>query len=286
MTFAELDFASILLRSAVYVATIAAAGGVLFYATVRGAAEVGGAIRRQVWFGVLLLLVVEPLRYLQFQLAIGGGDWEVAFDPSMRWLAFETPIGQAALVRIAAALTILVAGLRLWPVRLVAAAAMVASFALEGHTASHEGDGWLPAALIVVHLAVVHWWLGALYPLRAATLVVGDSNIRDLVERFGKFALVGVAALTVAGAALIAVLAGWQFDPTRNHELALGAKLVIFAVILATAAINKLRWTPMLATLPDAGRAGLRASLNREIAFCLLILIATAVMTSFPPGSA
>ena len=285
MTFAELDFASILLRSAVYVATIATAGGVLFYATVRGAAEVSGAIRRQMWLGTLLLLAVEPLRYLQFQLAIGGDDWEVAFDPSMRWMAFETPIGQAALVRIAAAVTILLAGLRLWPIALAAAFAMVGSFALEGHTASHEGDGWVPAALIVVHLAMVHWWLGALYPLRAATLVVGDSNIRDLVERFGKLALAAVAVLTVAGALLMAMLAGWQVDPSRNHQVAFVAKLAIFALIMTMAAVNKFKWTPLLMTAPDAGRTGLRGSLNLEIAFCGLILIATAVMTSFPPAS-
>lgn len=285
MTFAELDFASILLRSAVYVATIATAGGVLFYASVRGAAEVGGAIRRQMWLGTLLLLAVEPLRYLQFQLAIGGGDWEVAFDPSMRWMAFETPIGQAALVRIAAAVTILLAGLRLWPIALAAALAMVGSFALEGHTASHEGDGWVPAALIVVHLAMVHWWLGALYPLRAATLVVGDSNIRDLVERFGRLALVAVALLTAAGALLMAMLAGWQVDPSRNHQVAFVAKLAIFALIMTMAAVNKFKWTPLLMTAPDAGRTGLRGSLNLEIAFCGLILIATAVMTSFPPAS-
>ena len=285
MTFAELDFASILLRSTVYVATIATAGGVLFYATVRGAGEVSGAIRRQMWLGTLLLLAVEPLRYLQFKLAISGGDWEVAFDPSMRWMAFETPIGQAAVVRIAAAVTILLAGLRLWPIALAAALAMVGSFALEGHTASHEGDGWVPAALIVVHLAMVHWWLGALYPLRAATLVVGDSNIRDLVERFGKLALAAVAVLTAAGALLMAMLAGWQVDLSRNHQVALVAKLAIFALIMTMAAVNKFKWTPLLVTAPDAGRTGLRGSLNMEIAFCGLILIATAVMTSFPPAS-
>lgn len=200
-------------------------------------------------------------------------------------MAFETPIGQAALVRIAAAVTILLAGLRLWPIALAGALAMVGSFALEGHTASHEGDGWVPAALIVVHLAMVHWWLGALYPLRAATLVVGDSNIRDLVERFGRLALAAVVVLTAAGALLMAMLAGWQVDLSRNHQVALVAKLAIFALIMTMAAVNKLRWTPMLATAPDAGRNGLRGSLNLEIAFCGLILIATAVMTSFPPAS-
>ena len=284
MTFAELDFASILLRTAVYVATIATAGGVLFYATVRGSESVVGAIRRQVGLGAALLLLVEPLRYLHFQLAIGGGEWHVAFDPSMRWMAFETPIGQAAVVRIAAAVIIWGAVLRNWPLGMVAAGVMVGSFALEGHTASHEDNGWLPASLIIVHLAMVHWWLGALYPLRAATFSSSTSDVSGLVERFGKLALVAVAALTTAGALLMAMLAGWQVDPARSHQIAFIAKLVVFAAILATAAVNKLRWTPLLTTAPEAGRAGLRGSLNREIAFCCVILIVTAVMTSFPPA--
>lgn len=285
MTFAELDWVSIGLRATVYVATIAAAGSVLFYATVGGASQVGDAIRRQLRLGLVLLLLVEPLRYLHFQLAIGGGDWSIAFDPSMRWVAFETPIGQAALVRVASALVIAIAGLRQWPIGLVAALAMIGSFALEGHTTSHEGDGWLPAGLIVVHLVMIHWWLGSFYPLRASTLVLNDGDALALVDRFGKIALAAVAALTAAGALLMLLLAGWKIDPTRGHQVVFAVKMLIFAIILAVAGRNKLKWTPMLATDPKAGRMGLRASLNREIAFCALILIATAVMTSFPPAS-
>lgn len=285
MTFAELDWVSIALRTIVYVATIAAAGSVLFYATIRGAGQVGDAIHRQIMLGLVLLLLVEPLRYLHFQLAIGGGDWSIAFDPSMRWLALETPIGQAALVRVASALVIALAGLRQWPIGLVAALAMIGSFALEGHTTSHEGDGWLPAGLIVVHLVMIHWWLGSLYPLRASTLALSDGEVLDLVKRFGRVALVAVAALSAAGALLMLLLAGWQIDPTRGHQVVFAVKMLIFAIILAVAAGNKLKWTPMLATDPEAGRTGLHASLNREIAFCALILIATAVMTSFPPAS-
>jgi len=284
MTFANLDFTSILLRSAVYIATIAMAGGIFFYATVRGAEGLIRTIRIQIWMGAALLLVVEPLRYLHFQLAIGGGTWDVAFDPAMRWMAFETPFGQAALVRMVSALVLVIAGLHLWPVAIGAAAAMVGSFALEGHTASHDGGGLLPAALIFMHLAMVHWWLGALYPLRAATLTATNGNLSDLVERFGKLALPAVVVLTGAGALLVAILGGWQVDPKRNHQLAFAAKLAIFAVILIIAAANKLRWTPMLFTAPEAGRTGLRSSLNWEITFCGLILFATAIMTSFPPA--
>ena len=144
MTLADLDIAQILLRSAVYVATIAMAGGIVFFATVPGADRLAGAVRWQIWLGAGLLLVVEPLRYVAFQLAISGGDWALAFDPSMRWMAIETPIGQAALVRVVSALVIVIviviSGLRVWPLSVVAAAAMIGSYALEGHTASHEGE--------------------------------------------------------------------------------------------------------------------------------------------------
>ncbi len=283
MTFADLDFASILLRTAVYVATVAMAGGIFFYATVRGAERVARTIRRQIWLGAALLLLIEPLRYLHFQLAIGGGAWDVAFDPAMRWMAFETPIGQAALVRIAAALAIAIAGLRRWPFATVAAAAMIASFALEGHTASHEGDRWLAAALVVTHLAMVHWWLGSLVPLWAATRSFANSELADFVNRFGQLAIAAVVVLTGTGLLLMAVLGGWQVDLMRNHQWAFAGKLTIFAVILTIAAVNKLRWTPMLLSAPDAGRAGLCRSLNWEIVFCGMVLFATAVMTSFPP---
>lgn len=285
MTFADLDITSIVLRTTVYVATIAMAGGIFFYATVRGAQDVSRVLRGQVWLGAALLFFVEPLRYLDFQLAIGGGAWDVAFDPAMRWMAFETPIGQAAVVRLVSAVIIVLVGLRLWPVAVLAAVAMVGSFAFEGHTASHDGFGGVPAALIVVHLAMVHWWLGSLVPLRAATLSEPPGLLSDLVERFGRLALIAVVVLTVAGGLLMAILAGWQIDVTRNHQLTFAGKLAIFAAILTIAAINKLRWTPMLATAPEAGRAGLRRSLNLEIAFCGLVLFATAVMTSFPPTS-
>ena len=147
MTLGELDWLSIMLRTAVYAASIAVAGGILFYATVPGAQRVTRAVDGQIRFGTVLLLVVEPLRLVSFQYTISGGDLALALDPSMRWMAFETPIGKAAAVRVGAALVIAIAGTRRWALGLAAAGLMVASFALEGHTASHEGDGWVPAAL-------------------------------------------------------------------------------------------------------------------------------------------
>ncbi len=286
MTFSDLDWIGLLLRTAVYIATIASAGGMFFYVTVAGSKAVSIPVRNQIWFGAALLLLVEPMRYVQFQLAIGGGDVATAFDPSMRWMAFETPIGQAALVRVVGGAILVLAGLRLWPLSLMAALAIVASFTLEGHTASHEGAGWLPACLIMLHLISVHWWLGALFPLRAATRIPGDARVADLVGQFGKLALIAVAVLAAAGALLMAVLAGWQVDVARNHQIVFMAKLVVFAAIMAVASINKLRWTPMLVSDAQKGRSGFREALHLEIVLCFFILLITAIMTSFGPSGA
>ena len=180
----------------------------------------------------------------------------------------------------------MLAGLRAWPISLLAALAMVASFALEGHTVSHDGDRWLPALLIILHLAVVHWWLGALFPLRAATRAPREAPVAGLVAQFGKHALIAVAVLVAAGGFLIAILAGWDADLKRNHQVVFIIKLLVFAAILAMAAINKLWWTPMLASHPDKGSTGLRRTLNIEILLCGVILLVTAMMTSFSPAEA
>jgi hypothetical protein len=70
----EHDLLPILLRVLVYVASIAVAGGVLFaFSFPRAASEVQPALRRQLVIGFCLLLLVEPVRYVVFQLAISGG---------------------------------------------------------------------------------------------------------------------------------------------------------------------------------------------------------------------
>ena len=284
MTIADIDWLAVALRTAVYIGAIAAAGGVLFLASVERQATVSWAVARQVRIGALLLIVVEPLRYVHFQLAISGGDPALAFDPSMRWMAIETPIGQASGVRLAAALVLLLGGRRFWPVSLAAALAMIGSFALEGHTAAHEDSRPLAAALLLAHLTSAHWWLGALYPLRAATLRGDPTHVARLVERFGRIAIAIVIVLALAGTVLMALLSGWEFDIGRSHHVMFVAKIAVFSAILAIAAANKLRWTPLLSKEPDRGSSGLRKSLNIELSLCAAILLVTAVMTSFSPN--
>ena len=86
------------LRILVYAGSIAAAGGVLFALSFPGAADqVRSDIGRQIRFGCLLLLAVEPLRYFAFQLAVAQGDWSQAFAPDMRWMAFANAFDNSPL---------------------------------------------------------------------------------------------------------------------------------------------------------------------------------------------
>ena len=283
MSFAEIDISALLLRFTLLLGSVASAGGVLFWATRPSLSTDLPAIRWQVIAGASIILIVEPLRYIQFQLAISAGDLGLAFDPSMRWVAFETAMGQSSGMRWAAAFVLLLSGLRYRAVGVVGAIAIVASFALEGHTASYEGQRWLVAGLLVLHLVVAHWWIGALIPLRAAITSSGKNEIADLVDWFGARAARAVVVLVLAGSLLLGMLTSWRLDLTNTYQIAFVLKLAGFATILGIAVRNKFHWTRMLRTDPSRGQAGLRKSLSVETVVAVLILFATALVTSFPP---
>lgn len=280
MGFGDIDWLSVLLRTLVYAGTIAAAGGVLARVTL-DLAHVSSTLNRQIGIGILLLLICEPARYLAFQLAIAQGDWTLAFDPTMRWMAMETPLGQAAGIRILAAGAILI-GFLWTPVGVAGALAMIGSYLIEGHTASSNIRSVL-VALLFAHLLVAHWWLAALVPLRRSLADVDTSRSAGSIDSFGRKALAAVPVLAIAGAVTLLVLAGGKLDLASAYQQGFAIKLVGFTAILLIAAINKLRWTPLLVQDPHEGRAGLRTFITIEIGAAATILLATALATSFPP---
>ena len=280
MTFAELDWLSVILRSLVYVATIAVAGSVLVRATL----ALPGADRMldyQIAFGVVLLFVCEPVRYAAFQLSIAQGDWAMAFDPAMRWMGAETPLGQAAAVRLIGA-AVVVSGLWWRPLALVGALLIVSSYLVEGHTVASD-NRLLLAALLFLHLAIAHWWMGALLPLRAVASGTTNDAIVQSIEGFGRKAMLAVAVLLLAGLTMLGELVEWRFNAASAYQQGFLIKLLGFTLIIAIAGLNKMMWTPLLVQEPQRGRDGLRSSITVELALAAAILFATAVATSFPP---
>jgi putative copper export protein len=278
----EQDLLSASLRALVYASTIAAAGSVLFSQTFpREASAVATVLDCQIRLGATLSLVVEPLRYLVFQLAISGGDWSLAFSPEMRWMAFELPNGQAAIARIAGVLLILLAG---WQRRFLSAFGAVlsiGSYALEGHTATTAASPWLGVALIL-HVASVHWWIGALWPLAALTATWTRSA--EFVARFGRLAFPTVAILILAGALILGELLKWEINWGDAYLQLFVAKACAVCAVLAVAAYNKFHLTHMLKRTPEAAARQLRAAVSVEGAFALLVLALTGLLITTTPG--
>ncbi|KAB2941270.1 MAG: CopD family protein [Hyphomicrobium sp.] len=280
----EPDRIAIILRALVYVGAVAAAGGVLFSLSFPSARQhVERAVERQVLLGCWLLILLEPLRYIAFQLAVAEGDWSAAFAPGMRWMGLQTAVGQAAAMRVLAALALVGTRLRWSGVSLAAAIVMIASFALEGHTVSSHYR-LAVAPLLLIHFAAVCWWFGALYPLLASIRRAPPEIVAGTARSFGRRAVWVVGALVAAGAVLLIVLCNGELRLDKPYQQRFIVKLALVAVLLSLAAWNKLRLTPLLVENYTIGAAKLRRSIRFEIAVALMILLSTAWIVSTGPS--
>lgn len=274
-----------ILRFAVLLGAILCAGSILFAVTFRHTSPaVGSVLTKQILFGAGLIIVVEPLRWFILQLAMSGGDFSVAFDPGMRWLALEMPQGQAALVRIIGVLFIATLGLRAISVGVIGVMLVLGSFVLEGHTAAMAtGTPWL-SVLLLAHLVAVSWWLGSLWPLSWATKELSGDEAVSTVERFGGIAFGAFLVLGVAGVSMFIALTSGSIDPDSPYQRFILAKLVVVTAILGIAAYNKLVLTPGFRTAPETAKQALRNSIRYEIALAAIVLLLTGSLITMSPG--
>lgn len=262
------------LRTVVYAGTIAAAGSQLVSWSLPGVAgSTTGALNRQTRIGLALLIVAEPVRILMFQVAIAAGDAGLAMTPNFLAMGLEMPAQRASVVRLLSAFVLLWSITHNKSVARVAAITMFASYVLEGHTAA-ETPRVVYAGLLFVHVALVHWWLAALYPILAQARVQPIPDYRKFIDAFSRLAMVIVPLLIAAGALLFASLIDWQLDVTQDYQFRFGIKVGLVMAIVAIAVRNKLWLTPRLTEARGAVR--MRRSIGVEICVGLAILVATA----------
>ena len=273
-----------ILRTLVYAASIAAAGAFLFAATFPAAARtVTAALRAQILVGFLLLVCVEPIRWVVFQLAISGGDAELAFAPDMRWMFLQMPNGKAAIARLAGVGLIAAVGLRIPWLGLLGCGLAIGSFALEGHTAA-AAQSWWAGMILLVHVAIAHWWLGALYPLAAFVRAQPKTTLARTVTRFGQLASKLVPLLLAAGGLLFGVLVGWRLELGDPYQTLVAIKVMGVVALLALAALNKFFLTPRLRNKPVRTAKTLRGSISAELLVAFFILVLTGFITATSPG--
>lgn len=150
------------------------------------------------------------------------------------------------------------------------------SFTLIGHISDM---GVFEKTLLMVHVIVMAWWFGALYPLKKACNTLGRDELYQLMEGFGKQASVMVSLLLVAGLLLAIQLVG-DIDALlwSNYGQTILVKLFLVTSILTIAALHKLKLVPNLES--HNGREALSKSISIEMVVAFVILFVTSGLTS------
>jgi putative copper export protein len=219
-----------------------------------------------------------------------AGDWGGMLDPDLQRLALHSSVSTVAALRILGLVLVIVAlagqGRQLKILGGVAACSVVVSFVLVGHTAAAPHGAWL-RALLLMHVLVVTFWFGSLWPLILVNRMESCEITAAIVEQFSRIAAWVVPVIFVAGLVLMSVLIeGWS-GLVQPYGLILLAKICAFAVLMGLAAVNRWRLGPALARGPGAATAFHRSVLL-EYALIVGVLAATAMLTTFfsPESSA
>jgi putative copper resistance protein D len=226
--------------------------------------------------GILLTIAQQLSEPARLAGSLGG-----ILDPGLQRLSLTSAAGTASAVRVAGLVLCVgftLGGGRFRVLALFGTALVAISFALMGHTATHEPRMAL-AALLVLHVAIVAFWLGALWPLHVVVTTETGRTAGRILTAFSRDATPLVQAILVAGMALTALLVPSVASLLQPFGLLLMAKTAGFAALLGLAAYNKWRLTPRIAGGDARAAHILRTSLRVEWLLIAVILCVTTALT-------
>jgi putative copper resistance protein D len=177
---------------------------------------------------------------------------------------------------------------------LLLAVASFVSCAWLGHAGSDAGAyASLHLAAHGLHMFGAALWLGGFLPLSMLLLRAARSDdaaaaaaARAASQSFGNIALVAVGVIIVSGAVTVSLVMRDMADLTTGlFAEFLAVKLVLFCLMLALAATNRLHLVPRLATSNDAlAMTRLWWSVLGELLLGLLVLFVVGALGITPTG--
>lgn len=283
------DIAAVGLAAAGFAAVCQAAGVGLFVALYRGQLAASDRCIRRLGAAAAVGIAAVATCTLLEPAHLAGSAAGIA-DGSLHVLVMTSDLGTAAALRLcglALLATMLYRRERAADIAAVVGAVIACvSFALTGHTVASPARPLL-LPLLTAHLLLAAFWFGALWPLcvlaRRESAVTAGAILAD----YSRLATVLVPALALAGMAMAASLAEpLAAIPASPWGRLLLLKLVLLALLMGLAAVNKLRLVPRLSAGDPRAAMALRFSIICEIALILLIFATTAVLTGLfsPPG--
>jgi copper transport protein len=215
-------------------------------------------------------LVLAPLAVALQGVDLLGLSFTGLLSPTAWSAGLASSYGTTQMLLVAAFGTALVGRMtRRRPVLAIAAGLGILAPVLSGHASTAEPRILMRSA-VALHLIGLMFWLGALLPL-FLFLRDGSAEAQAALRRFSRIVPLAVAALLASGVTLAIVQLGpldaYWFSA---YGLILGAKLVLVALLLGLALVNRLWFTrPVL-----GGEARSRVRLRRSIVAELLLVLA------------
>lgn len=243
---------------------------------------VSDRIRARTVLFAAFALVAAILGFMLRGAALTGGA-DGMTDPEMLGLLWQTPVGDVLTYRVAGAVLIILGVFTPLAGQWIAlAGGLIAlwSFAQIGHVPELETTG--VRLLLLLHLLGIAFWIGVLGPLRALSRRPEHiASAATLGHRFGQAASVIVPVLILAGLLMAWLLLGdlWALVTTGYGQTLL-IKLVLVGAVLTLAAANKLRFVPAMQAGDDKAALHLARSIEIETSVILVVLAATATLTS------
>jgi putative copper resistance protein D len=259
------------------------------------------------WVGLLLVVVSGAAWLVLLAQQISDGTLTAVLWDGIVWIVLtRTGFGTDWAVRLGF-VVLLTVSLPIGPARagalrryvaVAAAAALVGALGFAGHAAAGAGiEGLVHLAADIVHLVAAAAWVGALVPLAMLLHAAGRDPdqpamavARKATQRFSATGVASVGALLVTGMVNTWVLAGSVAALLdTDYGRLLMAKIALFLVMVAVAAVNRRLLTPRLVQEfdPAAARGALRRLRNNslaEAAIAAVILIIVGALGTLPPG--
>jgi copper resistance protein D len=208
------------------------------------------------------------------------GAWASAIDPQiLSDVLTSTAFGAVWLWRLPL-LCILVAVVIYKPatkLQTLVAALALASLALVDHAAMQTGGiGVAHRANDALHLILTGGWLGSLTPFALCLVIARHAEFGEetgtAMLRFSGVGHFAVIAILATGAANVAMTGGrLPWPPASPYRVLLAAKIVVVALMLALAIVNRYVLLPAIEREPE------RAHMLRRLSLVELALALTAV---------
>lgn len=290
------EILSLLCKLVVYLGLATIAGGSLFLVMYSdGSRKTTSSILIYCGLGAFLGFQGAGISFLAQVGQVNSNGLAGMFDLSMSKMLLDTQLGDVTLYRLLGFGVAFIASVycffkiqtlreaprpifyrRLFSANSVALMGLALSFRLIGHVSVLSTAAQFA---IAVHVLAFGFWIGSLFPLYLLAGVTDTAFVQQRLKRFGDHAILLLVLLAGAGGLLLwELFQSWADLVDTAYGQSVLIKLLLVLLIMAIAALNKLRLVPGLSV--ENGVLNFRRSIQAEAAVALLILMVTAYFST------